>query len=480
MLRNLIKEGGLYTIANLLTKGISLLLIPFYTAYFAPADYGIIDILVVFGAFFNAIFSLQVSQGIGRYVGESKISEEARKKFASAGINFTLICYVIAGIGAYLLTDILIEILSSDVQIPTYIFHLALASILINGVFYLLGVYIRFLRKSKLFSILSVSHAVGNILLTLFFVLVLDYGVSGIFIASITFTPLVIGVQLYQLRHHLILYLGRKELRLLLAFSVPLIPAALAYAILGFTDRIFINEYLNAAELGIYGIGAKFTSVVGLIIAGFSMALNPILYQQHSDKHTQVELSKIFHLYIAFGLIGVLILSAFSMETLQIFTQVEYYGAARIMPLLYYSVFFTGIWMFSPGLNIKKKTKITARIVVISSLLNILLNYLFISQLLLIGTALATLISTALNNVLLFYWAQKYYPIQFSKTRVLVALTFATAAIYFSSYWLGHQEFSTAQLLLFKLLVIIGFTVIILSTGLVSKDYWIRIKRRLT
>ena len=47
--RDLIKEGGLYTIANLATKGISLLLLPFYTAYFTTQDYGVIEILMVFG-----------------------------------------------------------------------------------------------------------------------------------------------------------------------------------------------------------------------------------------------------------------------------------------------------------------------------------------------------------------------------------------------------------------------------------------------
>ncbi len=78
MLKDLIKEGGLYTVANFLTKGVSLLLIPFYTAYFTPSDYGVIDILVVFGAFFNAIISLQLGQGLGRYVGDTQIHTQKK------------------------------------------------------------------------------------------------------------------------------------------------------------------------------------------------------------------------------------------------------------------------------------------------------------------------------------------------------------------------------------------------------------------
>ena len=478
MLRDLIKEGGLYTVANLLTKGLSLLLIPFYTTYFSPADYGIIDILVVFGAFFNAVISLQLSQGLGRYVGEDKISDVAKIKFASTAILFNILGYLVIGAIFVLFTNPMIQLLSSDVLISESIFLLSLGSIIINGIFYSFGVYFRFLRKTKAFSLISFGHAFGNIALTLLLVLVFDLGISAVFIATLIVTPVLILIQIILLKKHLIYYIGKTELSLLLNFSLPLIPAAISYALLSFTDRIFINEYLNSAELGIYGIGAKFTSIIALVIAGFSMALNPIIYQKHRDEHTPRELSKIFHLYIAIGTLGVLILSAFSLETLKIFTQIEYHGAFTIMPILYFSVFFTGIWMFSPGLNIKKKTQITGRIVLISSVLNVILNYLFIKELGLVGTAIATLTSTALNNVLLFYWANKYYPVKFSAAKVFGLNILMLPAIYFSSYWVYEQSFNMTQIYLTKSIVIAIFIAFVLASKIIDPNYIYRIKRK--
>ena len=476
MLKDLLKEGGLYTIANFLTKGISLLLIPFYTAYFSPSDYGIIDILVVFGAFFNAIISLQLGQGLGRYVGDAKIHDHKKVKFASTAINLTILSYALFGILSFLFTDSFIKILSSDVIIPHAIFYLALSSIIVNGVFYCMGVYFRFLRQSKSFSILSLAHAVGNILLTLFLVLGLDYGISGVFIASLIVTPIIIAIQFYLLRNQFQWYIGKIELSLLLRFSIPLIPAAIAYAILGFTDRLFINEYLNSNELGIYGIGAKFASVIALIITGFSMALNPIIYETHQEKNAQNELSKIFNLFIAIGSFGVLILSIFSVETITIFTQKDYYGASKIMPILYTSIFFTGIWMFSPGLNLYKKTKIIATIVIISSVVNIILNYLLIREYNLIGTAFATLLSTIFNNVLLFFWANKYYKIKINWVKISTIPFVFIGLSYLGSYWLDSFDCSNFCYYLVKFGIVFAYIVYLLGLKIIDPIYFKKFK----
>jgi len=476
MLRDLLKEGGLYTIANLFTKGISLLLIPFYTACFSPSDYGIIDILVVFGAFFNAIISLQLGQGLGRYVGDAKIHDLKKIKFASTAINLTLFSYLGFGILAFVLTNLFIDILSSDVVIPQSIFYLSLGAIIVNGIFYCLGVYFRFLRLSKTFSIVSLSHAIGNILLTLFLVLVLDYGISGVFIASLIVTPIIVIIQFYLLRKQFIWYIGKLELNLLLKFSIPLIPAAIAYAVLGFTDRIFINEYINSSELGVYGIGARFASIVGLIITGFSMALNPIIYETHREENAKHELSRIFYLFVAIGTLGVLTLSIFSIETLQVFTNKDYYGASKIMPILYSSILFTGLWMFSPGLNIYKKTKITATIVMVSSGINILLNYVLINEYGMLGTASSTLISAVFNHLILYYWAQKYYKIEIKWTKVSISVFLFFALTYIGSYWIDILQLSLPAYYGIKLSLIAVYSIYLIKFKIIDPLYYTKLK----
>ena len=477
MLKDLLKEGGLYTIANLLTKGVSLMLIPFYTSYFTPLDYGILDMLTVFGVFFNAIVSLQLSQGLGRYVGDSTVPNDDKKKYASTAILFTSLLYLVFVIGVSIKSEIFINFISSDILIEQNIFLLALISIMINGIFYNLGVYIRFLRLTKVFSVTSFIHAIGNIVLTLVFVLVYDTGILGIFYASIIVAPLIIIFQLFFLRGKLFLYIGKSELKKLIKYSTPLIPAALAYALLNFTDRIFINEYISTESVGIYGIGAKFASVVALILTGFSMALNPIILHNHNNQESNNEFSKIFKLFIVLGSLGVLVLSFFSKETLIIFTQKSYYDAYLVMPILYFTLFLTGLWMFSPGLVIKKKTITIGGIVLGSSLLNILLNYILIQRFNIVGTAIATLISVLMNNVLLFYFSNKYYEVKFPKLKVLFLGLIFSVFLYVGSYLIDYYSVDRLNIVILKILLLIVYVFVIIKINIIDKMYIQKLKQ---
>lgn len=413
MLRELLKEGGLYTIANLLTKGVSLLLIPFYTAYFSPTDYGVIDILVVFGTIVTTIVSLQLNQGLGRYVSDPDTDQNEKNALGSTAVYFTLIAYAIVAALLIIFPQPVISILSNEeITIPTTTFILAIGAVTINGIFYFLGVYLRFLRKTKEYTLTSFGNALFSILVTLYLVLKLDMGIDGIYIASLLVAPVMIVFQLLFLKGYLSPNFNTNHLKKLLRFSVPLVPAAIAYVALNFIDRIFIKEYLSFSEEGIYGIGSKFASIISIIILGFSSALGPILYQKHKEDFIKEEMGRIFRIFFSIGTIGVLVLSLFSRETLVIFTQEAYYSADVVMPVLYLSVLITGIGMFAHGLHLKEKTLIVPLVVISSALVNVILNYVLIIKWGLLGAAVATLIGIFLNNFILFYLSQKYYKIQ--------------------------------------------------------------------
>ena len=101
MLKDLLKEGGMYTLANLLTKGVSLMLIPFYTSYFTTSEYGVLGMLSVFGGFVGAIVSFQLYQGMGRYIAEDGITLKEKQKIGSTAFFFTSIMYTSFAIIAY-------------------------------------------------------------------------------------------------------------------------------------------------------------------------------------------------------------------------------------------------------------------------------------------------------------------------------------------------------------------------------------------
>jgi O-antigen/teichoic acid export membrane protein len=409
MLRDFLKEGSIITLASVATKGVSLLLIPFYSAYFSTTDYGILDTLTVFGGFVNAILSLQIGQGVGRYLADERLSEEEKKKISSTGINLIILFYL-AGTGILIATATFwTNWLEENEEITNTIFRLSIASIAINALFYQLGINLRFKRKTKLFALTNFLHALLNIALTYVFVSQWQIGIEGIFYASLAVAPLIVIMQFVFARNDYRLFIGRDETMKLLRFSVPLIPAAIAYIILELIDRFFLKNYFGFSEVGVYGMGARFSSVLYLIITGFSMALAPLVYEKHSQDITKRKLNKLIRYYFLLGTVSVLLLGLFSFETLYLFTNEKWYEARYVMPLLYSSVFFSGLGMFSVGVHLSGKTWYSSAVVIASALLNVILNFMLIPEYGSLGAGISTLISMWFNGIIFYYISSRFY-----------------------------------------------------------------------
>lgn len=477
MLKELIKEGGIYTIANLLTKGVSLLLIPFYSDYFTTAEYGILSVLSIAGALTAAIFSFQIYQGVGRYISEKDITLIEQQRIGSSGLFFTIISYAIFTLFAIFFKDQAIEYISEEERIQDSTYYWCLATLGLNGIFYTLGVQLKFLRKTHVFSLTSFAHALLNILLILIFALGLDYRIDSIFMASFIVSPIMILVQVFYLRKYLIFYLGRAELKKLFKYSVPLVPAAIAYLILNFTDRLFIKDLNDSlGDVGIYDMGFKFSAIVSIIIFAFQSALAPIIFEKYKEKETPFELGRIMRLFIGVGSLGILALSAFSYETLYIFTQEQYFGASILMPLFYLSVFITGLGLFSGGIHIEKKTHLIPIIVVSAGLINIGLNFWLIPLYDLYGAALATLISTLINHVILFWVSQGYYRIIYNRLRTFLVVGVFMLFYVPVSYLDQFHDFDFVSAIAIKLGLILLYLIFLLKVNYLNFD---QIRKRL-
>ncbi|MGV6861818.1 MAG: lipopolysaccharide biosynthesis protein [Putridiphycobacter sp.] len=465
MLKDLLKEGGLYTLANLLTKGVSLMLIPFYTAYFTPAEYGLYDILTVFGVFVGNIFSLQLNQGLARFVAEPTFTEQKKIQFASTGFIGFLIPMTIFLIIAIVFSNQFISFLSPNQILKRNTFIYAILTIYLNNIFYFLNVYLRFTRKVKIVSLLSFLHAIFGILLLMYFVFNQDSGMNSFFLPYLIIVPILILTQLVILKEKLKFEFSNSAYNQLIKYSVPLIGGALALVTMNLTDRIFINEMRGENELGVYGIGIKFASIIGIVVAGFSTALGPLVYEKHNQQSTRDQLGELFKLFIGIGVGGAFVISLFSQELVNLFTTYSYHEAGNVLPIMIFTTLFSGFLMFSPGLQIKKKTKVISLLTLVFAVLNILLNYILIPKFHLYGAAIATLVSTALYGFIYLRLSIKVYPYPINLTVILIPFVFSLIVMTLIQYIQINSIYLTG----IKILSILVYAIIILKLGLLKK-----------
>jgi O-antigen/teichoic acid export membrane protein len=131
-------------------------------------------------------------------------------------------------------------------------------------------------------------------------------------------------------------------------------------------------------------------------------------------------------------MIGIITVSLFSYEVIKVISKsTEFWNAFLIIPLLCLSVFFVNMReTTSYGLLINKKTGIVGVNVVISTIINILLNILLIPQWDIMGAALATLLTQFIYWYLNYYFSQKEYFIPY-ESRKIVILFFSGALFSF-------------------------------------------------
>jgi O-antigen/teichoic acid export membrane protein len=119
------------------------------------------------------------------------------------------------------------------------------------------------------------------------------------------------------------------------------------------------------------------------------------------------------------------------MEITKLFARrFEYFDAWYIFPFIIYSIVFGMMKdVATTGLSISKKTKVIAATVIITAVLNLILNIVLIRLFGNQGAALSKMISMMVFFALTLYYAQKVFPIPYEMKRIAMMLLTA-AGIY--------------------------------------------------
>ena len=83
-----------YNIGNVLTLSLALCLLPIYSRYLSPEEFGIVDIFLVISTFVNLTLALEISQGLGRFYQETK-KQKDKKEYVSTAFWFTIFIYLL-------------------------------------------------------------------------------------------------------------------------------------------------------------------------------------------------------------------------------------------------------------------------------------------------------------------------------------------------------------------------------------------------
>lgn len=461
MIKRFLKHGLFYSLVTLLSRGISFLLLPIYTHVLSPADFGAIDMLTLLGIILNLLVALEVMQGVARFLPET-VNQLEKKEILSSALWFTLTMYVLTAAVLWIAQKPICLLLLEDLKwLATY--RIAVISVTLNGLFLFFQNSLRWQVKARQSGAVSLIYSLFTAFVAVVLVGYFEMGVDGIYWGYIVGAMVSIALALwFDGSSYLFIFTG-PTIRRLLKFSIPLVPSSAAVFLALYVDRIIVKEYMGLTNLGLYSVAAKFASVISLLITGFSSALTPLIYQEYKNPETPLKLAKLtsFYFVISFGLICVF--SFFSREILMVFTEKSFYDAAPYIALLTLNTVTYSAYIFTPGLSLAQKTGIIALINIVSGILNLVLNLLFVPAFGLYGAILSTLASALVCFILNLYYNNRFYRIPFDLYRIVLFYVLALAVIFTAPFMDAGLSFTWLLLkgAMCAVLIGIGFFLIV-------------------
>lgn len=425
MLRPFLKDSAIYAIPTIVSRGLALLLVPLYTRILNPADFGALDMLLVFGSLVNLTVAFEISQAVARYYMDEP-DPQRKIVYVSSAFWFTVACYGLFVLLALAGSPVL-SVWVTGQQGLEPVFCVAVVYIGVNGIFYLIQNQFRWELKSRRYAETSLLATFATAAAVIGFAYGLDAGLQGFLWGMVLGAWLGMAYGLWWLRHSIVRVLDRQRLRVMLKYSLPLVPSGLAVWVGTYMDRMMINHYLSLNEVGVYGIGFRLSSAVGLVVAGVQVAFMPLVYAHYREPGTPLQLARIFRIFLAFALLLFLTLSLYARDILLLMTTPDFYGAAILVVYLVPAAMLAQMYVFAPGIGIAKRTHLYIWLNLTGALVNGLLGWWLVPRMGITGAALASLAGSACIFALAMRFSQRLYYVPHAWGQLAAAAAVAVA-----------------------------------------------------
>jgi len=417
--KKIFKHSAVYGFGNLSSKIVGFVLLPVYMRFLLPSDYGVLELITVTSSILIVILNLGMNSAIFRsYFNYDE--KEKKQEVISTAFFF---CLLEAGVVfAILLTQssAISNLLFGTDGFTTHI-RLMIVTVFFSTAMLVPLAVLRAEERSFRYISLTVSQVVLMLVLNIYFVVVMKLGVLGVLIGTAIAGALVYIAGLASLIGKLKKTFSWNELKAMLTFGIPLVPAALANRVLTSADRYLLKYLAGLDEVGLYSLGYRISSIMLVfVVQPFMLAWPVVMFRVAREEGAKEIYRNVLTYYVLVALWIALALSVFSREIITIIAPPVYHSAYRVVPLLVLSAFFAGaFYVVSVGLNIERKTGYFPLIIGSAALVNIGANYLLIPAFGMIGAAVATAFAQLIVVIATWGISRKYYMVKYDSKRIL-------------------------------------------------------------
>jgi O-antigen/teichoic acid export membrane protein len=425
-LKKLLKHSTIYGAGNVLGKVVGFFMIPFYTHYLTPADYGTLELLDLSLTLITIVLTMWLNASIVRHYNDFEDPKQRNQSISTTFIFSVFIGVVVAGLGLRFSRPLSALILNT----PDLHFFVALeaVSFLVSAVNVVCLSYLRARQRSSLVVTAGLVSMFLSLLLNIYFIAFRHTGVVGVLYSSLISSTLVTVVLSVHMVRQVKLSFSYSKLKGIVAFGAPLIVTSAAAFTVNFSDRFFLRHFSTISTVGVYALGYKFGFMLSLLVVQpFDMIWQARIYEIAKQPKSGETFSRLFEYYCFVLVTAALGLSIVIKELLAVISAPAFHDAYKVVAVVALAYVFQGMnRFFLAGTYIAKKTIRLGPVGLASAGANIGLNLLLIPRYGMLGAAWATAISFFFMSLLALFVSQRVYRIPYVFSRVVLMLGLAT------------------------------------------------------
>ena len=418
--RQLARQSVIYGAADVIPSLINFLLLPVFTAYLSPKEYGALGILLLFGVMTKIFFRMGLDSGFFRLYYEQGSQQDCRMLattlFASAvtvsGVLF-FFCALLAPKVTWLLLGK--DFLSAD---AFRWFLLVAADTLLNTFAFVPMNLFRIQGRPGAFTGITLFRNGLNIALKVTLI-VKGWGIDGLLWADVIASAFFVLALAPMLVRNLTLGFSVPMLKEAARFGIPKVPHGLAHQILNLSDRKLIEIFASVAASGLYHVSYMLGTGVKFFLSAFELAWSPFVYSQ-LDRHDAARTLSRVATYGASCLLFLALINAmFGRELLFLMAQPRFHEAHPVIPIVVLAYTLQGFFaLTSIGIGISKRSYYYPILTITAATINLALNIMWIPRYGIIGAAWATVAGYAVMAALGLFFGQRSYRIPFEWGRM--------------------------------------------------------------
>jgi O-antigen/teichoic acid export membrane protein len=424
-LRRLATTGAAYTASSVLSKLIAVFLLPIYTHYLTPSDYGAAEVMLASVIAASIVVRLGIIEAILRfyYLAGERPQAVVATGFASLFWGSTIIAALALPFAAPISEALLGH---EDAGLA----RLAILGLWTLTMYEYALTLLRLDERARAYFGITVVNVLITIPFTVFLIVVEGERANGILLGTYGTGTAVALWMLWQQRHRLSLLPEPGLLRRMFRFGLPTMPAELSLYSVNFIDRIILARLAGLGEVGLYALAVKFAQAMQVLARGLQLAWPPLAYSIRDDEEARRVYSAIFTWFaalVAFAATGLWLESRWIVRLL---AAPDFFPSYQAVGLL-----ATGIGLYALYLAMvvilgrTGRTEFSFPATIAAVVVNVALNLLLVPSQGIVGAGLALVASYVVVLALMYVFTQRLFPVPYEWRRLALVVLSAAAIV---------------------------------------------------